>query len=96
MIVDGSDPNTAGLVLNYAEGVFNNWLVQESLSRSDLMAPKKVLPSIATEPRYWFNSEIRSKNFLIPGSVAIIMSLIGTLLTALVIVREWSAARSKP
>ena len=44
---------------------------------------------IHLEPRYWFNPEVRSQNFLIPGSVAIIMTLIGTLLTALVVAREW-------
>ena len=46
-------------------------------------------PSIHSSRAYWFNPEVRSQNFLIPGSVAIIMTLIGTLLTALVIAREW-------
>jgi ABC-2 type transport system permease protein len=46
-------------------------------------------PAISTEPRVWFNPEVRSQNFLIPGSIAIIMTLIGTLLTALVVAREW-------
>ncbi len=40
-------------------------------------------------PRFWFNPEINSRNFLIPGAIAIIMTLIGTLLTALVVSREW-------
>ena len=89
VIVDGSDPNTAGLVANYASGVWSNWLAQESLARSDLVARGNLVPPVSIEPRYWFNPEIRSQNFLIPGSVAIIMSLIGTLLTALVVAREW-------
>ena len=89
VLVDGTDPNTAGLVLNYAQGVWSNWLEQESLSQADLVARPNWTPPIAVEPRYWFNPEIRSQNFLIPGSVAIIMSLIGTLLTALVVAREW-------
>ena len=41
------------------------------------------------EPRIWFNPEVNSRNFLVPGAVAIIMTLIGTLLTALVVAREW-------
>jgi ABC-2 type transport system permease protein len=41
------------------------------------------------QPRVWFNPEVNSRNFLIPGAVAIIMTLIGTLLTALVVAREW-------
>jgi ABC-2 type transport system permease protein len=89
IIVDGSDPNTAGLVMNYAQGVWSNWLVQESLARDPLLARRGLAPPIGIEPRYWFNPEIRSQNFLIPGSIAIIMSLIGTLLTALVVAREW-------
>ena len=46
-------------------------------------------PLVRAEPRFWFNPEIDSRDFLIPGSVAIIMTLIGTLLTALVVAREW-------
>jgi ABC-2 type transport system permease protein len=89
VLVDGSDPNTAGLVLNYAQGVWTNWLAQEALTRSNLLALQNLTPLISVEPRYWFNAEIRSQDFLIPGAIAIIMTLIGTLLTALVIAREW-------
>ena len=89
ILVDGSDPNTAGLVLNYAQGVWGNWLEQEAIARSNLLAQRNLTPAVSVEPRYWFNPEVRSQNFLIPGSVAIIMTLIGTLLTALVIAREW-------
>ena len=89
ILVDGSDPNTAGLVLNYAQGVWSNWLEQESLGHVNLVARRLAAPPIQVEPRYWFNADVRSRNFLIPGSIAISMSLIGTLLTALVIAREW-------
>ena len=89
IIVDGSDPNTAGLVLNYVQGVWSNWLEQESIGRGDLVARPLRAPVVLIEPRYWFNPDVRSQNFLIPGSVAIIMTLIGTLLTALVVAREW-------
>jgi ABC-2 type transport system permease protein len=41
------------------------------------------------EPRVWFNPQLRSRNFLVPGLIAIIMTLTGTLLTALVVAREW-------
>ena len=46
-------------------------------------------PPISLEARFWFNSEINSRHYLIPGAIAIIMTLIGTLLTALVVAREW-------
>ena len=89
VIVDGTDVNTAGLVVNYVQGVWSNWLVQESVSASSLAVRPGTAPLVTAEPRYWFNPEINSTNFLVPGAVAIIMTLIGTLLTALVVAREW-------
>ncbi|MBU2325724.1 MAG: ABC transporter permease subunit, partial [Gammaproteobacteria bacterium] len=46
-------------------------------------------PSVQLQPQVWFNPEISSRNYLVPGSVAIILTTIGALLTALVIAREW-------
>lgn len=84
VIVDGSDPNTAALAQGYVQGVWANWLSQRSLEAGAAMRP-----TIAAEPRYWFNPTLDSRAALLPGSVAIIMTLIGTLLTALVVAREW-------
>ena len=89
VIVDGSDPNTAGLVMSYVQGVWDNWLQQETVSASGLAVRPAAAPLVVAAPRYWFNPEINSRNFLVPGAVAIIMTLIGTLLTALVVAREW-------
>jgi ABC-2 type transport system permease protein len=89
VIVDGSDPNTAGLVQGYVQGVWANWLAQEAVARAGLAVRPGALVPVSVEPRYWFNPELRSQSFLIPGSIAIIMSLIGTMLTALVVAREW-------
>jgi ABC-2 type transport system permease protein len=89
IIVDGSDPNTAGLAQYYAQGVWANWLRQEAVAGGSLADRPKAAESVTAEPRYWFNQEIESRAFLLPGSLAIIMSLIGTLLTALVVAREW-------
>lgn len=84
IITDGSEPNTASLVGGYVQGVFLGWLKQQSLDKG--MA---FLPSTEIQPRFWFNPELESRNGLIPGSMATIMTIIGTLLTALVIAREW-------
>ena len=46
-------------------------------------------PAIQLVPRYWYNAGLRSRNFLVPGAIAIVMTMIGTLLTALVVAREW-------
>jgi len=45
--------------------------------------------AIALEPRYWFNAELESRRALVPGALAIVMTIIGTMLTALVVAREW-------
>jgi ABC-2 type transport system permease protein len=84
VIADGSEPNTANFVQNYVQGAFWNWLQQEAIS-SNLTG----LPHIDIQARFWYNEELQSRYFLLSGSLAIIMTLIGTLLTALVVAREW-------
>lgn len=86
VIADGSEPNTASFVHNYVQGVFNNWLVQQAF---DTGRPQSATPPVAVAQRVWFNPELRSSWILLPGSIAIIMTIIGTLLTALVVAREW-------
>ncbi len=89
VLVDGSDPNTAGLVQIYVQGLWGNWLEQESASRNDLMDRPKAAPLLVTAPRVWFNPQLDSQYALLPGAVAIVLTLIGTLLTSLVVAREW-------
>ena len=84
ILLDGSEPNTAQFVLNYARGVIDNWNAQQVIEGHSSF----VLP-INPQQRVWFNPDLKSRNVLLPGSIAIIMSLIGTLLTALVVAREW-------
>ena len=76
IVTDGSNPNTASFLAAYAEGVRAAWAG----------APP---PRIDIVPRFWFNPELKSRFFLVPGSIAIVMSMIGSLLTALVVAREW-------
>jgi len=85
IIADGSETNTANFVQNYAQGALSNWLLQESHS----VGFSKEIPLADVQPRYWFNEQLESRFFLLPGSLAIIMTLIGALLTALVVAREW-------
>ncbi|HUJ11190.1 MAG TPA: ABC transporter permease [Verrucomicrobiae bacterium] len=84
IVVNGVDANTGRLIVGYIQGVWQTWLVQHARDRgAPLNAPLQV------DQRIWFNSELRSRNFLVPGLIAIIMTLIGALLTALVMAREW-------
>jgi len=83
ILADGTEPNTAGYVQKYTNGLWQNWLEQEGLNK------KQKNVQIKIESRYWFNAPLLSKYFLLPGSIAIVLTLIGTLLTALVVAREW-------
>src|SRR5208283_49070 len=84
LIVNGTDANTARLVIGYTQGVWQKW-IEELGYESGVSATTP----LSIEQRVWFNSELRSRNFLVPGVIAIIMTLIGALLTALVMAREW-------
>jgi ABC-2 type transport system permease protein len=81
IITDASNPNTANFSAAYIQGAFAGWLAEIS----DGVAPA----SIKVQSRVWFNPELDAKRILVPGAIAIVMTLIGTMLTALVISREW-------
>lgn len=81
VITDGSQPNTANFVANYAQGVVQTW----QAGHGEGVSPA----AITLQPRYWFNPELESRRSLVPGAIAIVMTIIGTMLTALVIAREW-------
>lgn len=84
ILVDGSDPNTAGLMANYIAGTWRTWLAIDADRRGLRTASR-----LQVTARYRYNPEKESRNFLLPGLVAIIMTLIGTMLTSLVVSREW-------
>ena len=84
VITDGTLPNSANFTAAFADGVRQNWDAGEAgLGEPQMRAP------IELQTRFWFNPELKSRYFLVPGSIAIIMAMIGTLLTALVVAREW-------
>jgi len=88
-IVDGSDANTAGIVLGYTQAIasgFNQQLALEQVRRITGQAP---VPALDLRTRVWFNPDLESRNFIVPGIMAVIMGLIAALLTSLTIAREW-------
>ncbi|MBX3737068.1 MAG: ABC transporter permease [Candidatus Didemnitutus sp.] len=88
-IVDGSDSNTAGIVLGYTAAItttFNQQVALDQIRRITGLAPTAALD---LRPRVWFNADLESRNFIVPGIMAVIMGLIAALLTSLTIAREW-------
>ncbi|MGZ5434047.1 MAG: ABC transporter permease [Thermoanaerobaculia bacterium] len=76
LIVDGSDANTAAIAVNYAEAILGNTV-------NAVMHPAEL------RPRIWFNPEMESRNYIVPGLIAVIMMVIAALMTSLTIAREW-------
>jgi len=84
VLVDGAEPNTANFVHGYVTAIWSDFLAGRAMQQG---AP--VTPPVRVEARYWYNANAESRWFLIPGSMTVIMTLLGTLLTSLVIAREY-------
>jgi ABC-2 type transport system permease protein len=83
-IVDGSDANTATIILGYAQAVV------QAHTRAVLAGKgAESRPPIRLETRVWYNEELVSRNMIVPGLVAVIMMIIAAMLTSLTIAREW-------
>lgn len=80
-IVDGSDANTATIVLGYVQAI-----VQQHAAS---VLPERPRPPVVAARRVWYNETLKSRNMIVPGLVAVIMAIIGAMLTSLTIAREW-------
>jgi len=89
VIIDGSDPNFAGstraYITAYISQANQNQLI-EFLNRQGL---EKIKAPLEGRIRVWFNEDLESRNFIIPGIIALIIMIVGALLTSLVIAREY-------
>jgi len=86
LLLDGAEPNTANFATAYARSILKLWQAQHQTDKA-LEAQSPALPQ--PMPRYWFNPSTVSRNYLVPGSISIVMTIIGVLLTSLVVAREW-------
>jgi len=82
-LVDGTDANTATIVLGYTRATVQSW------SQRVVLQGRTLTPPITAESRVWYNEELLSRNMIVPGLVATIMMIISALLTSLTIAREW-------
>jgi ABC-2 type transport system permease protein len=89
LLVDGSDSNTASIALGYAQSLIQAYAAQ---LRSDAQVRKGGQPlHVPVDPRIrvWYNSDLKSKNFIVPGLIAVTMMIIASMLSSLTIAREW-------
>jgi ABC-2 type transport system permease protein len=89
VLLDGTDSNTASIVLSYVQAIGRQYTQEKTFLKAERLGLQKANLPVEGRARVWFNEELESKNYFIPGLVAVIMSIIGVLLTGQVIVREW-------
>jgi ABC-2 type transport system permease protein len=84
VLVHGIDANRARIIQSYAQGAIGVWAaIRAAEGKEVLTGPVRV------QNRLWFNEANESRYFLVPGLVVLVMTLIGALLTSLVVAREW-------
>jgi ABC-type multidrug transport system permease subunit len=89
VIIDGSDPNFAGSALAYITAYISQANQNELIEFLNRQGLEKIKPPLAGRIRVWFNEDLESRNFIIPGIIALIIMIVGALLTSLVIAREY-------
>ncbi len=89
LLLDGSDPNFASITRGYVNAFieqYNQKLLVQFLNRQGM---EKIKPPLEARIRVWFNEDLESRNFIVPGMIAVIIMIVGAMLTSLVIAREY-------
>ena len=89
VLLDGTDSNTANIILSYIQAITQQYTQEKTFLKVERMGREKPSAPIEARMRVWFNEDLESKNYFVPGLIAVIISIIGVLLTGQVIVREW-------
>lgn len=88
-LLDGSDSNTASIAMGYAEGMIQGY-AQRRREDAEMSRSGSVLgPPIDARVRVWYNTDLVSRNFIVPGLIAVILMIIAAMLTSLTVAREW-------
>jgi ABC-2 type transport system permease protein len=90
MLVDGADNNTATIAMSYASAISRSYSTSIVMQQLEAVLRNMNLPvpAVSVEPRIWFNPDLESVQFIVPGIIAVIMMIVGTVLTAVTIVKE--------
>jgi len=88
-LIDGSDSNTATIALGYAESVARGYSRDIAFREARVGGTGILRDPLEVRPRVWFNADMESKNYIVPGLIAVIMMVIAALLTSLTVAKEW-------
>jgi len=89
VIIDGSDPNFAGITRGYITAFIARANRRQLVQFLNRHGREEIKPPVQGRIRVWFNEDLESRNFIVPGIVALILMIVGALLTSLVIAREY-------
>jgi len=89
ILVDGSDSNTASIAMGYAESVVQRYSADVRTDLQNRRLGRRPAPPVDPRMRVWYNSSLESKNYVVPGLIAVILMIIAAQLTSLTVAREW-------
>ena len=89
ILLDGADSNTASIAMGYAQGVVQTYAKQARDDAQSLRTGSVMQPAVDARVRVWYNTDLVSRNFIVPGLIGVITMIIAALLTSLTIAREW-------
>jgi ABC-2 type transport system permease protein len=89
VLMDGTDANTATIALGYASAITLLYSQELLAQKMNHLGAGKISPPIEPRIRVWFNPDLESKNFIVPGLIAVIMAILAAILTSGTISREW-------
>jgi ABC-2 type transport system permease protein len=89
ILLDGSDSNTASIALGYAESLVRGYSLELRTLALNRRGGEHLAAPVDARMRVWYNSSLESKNYVVPGLIAVVLQIIAALLTSLTIAREW-------
>ncbi len=89
LLLDGTDSNTASIALGYAEALLQMHSLTLQTRWFDRQGGQEFKAPVDARMRVWYNSDLKSKNYIVPGLIGVILMIISALLTSLTIAREW-------
>jgi ABC-2 type transport system permease protein len=89
LLLDGSDSNSASIALGYARALLQTFDLELRAGAQNRKGGGAITTSLAPQLRIWYNPDLKSRNYIVPGLIAVILMIIAALLTSLTIAREW-------
>jgi ABC-2 type transport system permease protein len=89
LIFDGSDSNTAAIAVGYSDALIQAYALRLRMDAQERSGAARVGTPVQPQIRVWYNNDLKSKNYIVPGLIAVILMIIAALLTSLTIAREW-------